>query len=181
MDLLFLLLIAIAYKFFRNLSYYLRVKTLHGYFIEFTEHKRTNMNMYRQEVISLFKKANVKDVITPVSEPIGYGQIMNASVSVFSMFPSLRPVFLSEALNMFEDAEGAFRKNMIDSIDPLYWIDFIIFLPKELLAYLGLKPEATTYKLCNVLLTSAWWISGTFIIFFKPQIKQYLIELIGNL
>lgn len=151
MKILLIFFLIVAYKFLINLSHYLRIKKLHKYFSDFVEKKRTDMNLYKQEVISLFKKAHIKDVKTPVSEPIGFGQVVNANVSVFSMFPSLRPVFAMESLNMFEEAEGVFRKNMIDCVNPLYWIELILFLPKSLLSYLGLPSEATAYKLLNVL------------------------------
>lgn len=181
MKLLFFFLLIILYKFISNLSNYLRIKTLHKYFCDFVDHKRTDMNLYKQEVISLFQKANIKDIKTPVSEPIGYGQIMHANVSVFSMFPSLRPTFAGEALNMFEEAAGVFKKNMRDCLNPLYWIDFFLFLPKSLLSYLGFPSDTTWYKICNILLTFIWWLLGTIIIFFKPQIQQFIIEFVGNL
>lgn len=176
-----LFLLIVAYKFLTNLLHYFRIKTLHKYFCEFVDNKRIDMNLYRQEVLSLFEKAHVKDVKTPVSEPIGCGQVVNTTVSVFSMFPSLRPTFSSATLNMFEEAEGAFHKNMIDSFNPFYWIDLIIFFPKTLLAYIGISPEVTAYKICNLLLTFFWWIFGILILYFKPQLQHFIIELARNL
>lgn len=181
MKLLIFFILIILYKFFSNLSRYLRIKTLHRYFCDFIDHKRTDMNLYKQEVISLFQKAGVKDVKTPVSEPVGYAQVVNVNVSVFSMFPSLRPTFSSEALNMFEEAEGSFMKNMRDSLNLLYWIDFILFLPKSLLSYLGFPSDAVIFRLCNVLLTFIWWLIGILFVFFKPQIQDFAIEFIRNL
>lgn len=87
----------------------------------------------------------------------------------------------STALNMFEEAEGAFRKNMIDSINPFYWVDLIIFLPKTLLSYLGISSETSAYKICNVLLTFIWWVFGIFLVYYKPQLQQFLIELVRNI
>ena len=69
------------------------------------------------------------------------------------MFPSTRTEFSVTVLNMFEEAEGVFRKNMLDSFNPFYWIDLIVFLPKSLLAYIGISSEVTAYKICNVLFT----------------------------
>lgn len=173
-------LLVVFYKFFSNFMCYRRIKILHKYFSEFIDHKRTDMNQYKQEVISLFKKANVKDIKLLTSESIGYGHIASATISVFSMFPSLRPNFAGESLNMFENAEGSFKKNMRDSFNPFYWIDLIIFLPKNLLSYLDFSPDAFTYKLCNLLLTFMWWLLGILFLFFKPQIQQFIIEFVRN-
>lgn len=176
-----LFLLIVVYKFLTNLLHYFRIRTLHKYFCEFMDNKRDNMNLYRQEVLSLFEKAHVKDIKIPISERVGFGQIVNASVSVFSMFPSLRPQFSSTTLNMFEETEGVFRKNMIDSFNPFYWIDLIIFLPKTLLAYIGISSEITSYKICNLLLTFIWWILGVLVLYFKPQLQHFIIELTRNL
>ncbi|MFQ7092178.1 MAG: hypothetical protein ACLRQ8_10255 [Coprococcus sp.] len=174
-------LFIVGYKFLSNLLHCLRIRKLHQYFCEFMKQQRDNMNLYRQEVLSLFEKAHIKDVKIPVSERIGNSQIANWTASTFSMFPSLRPAFSSTALNMFEEAEGVFRKNMIDSINPFYWIDLIIFLPKTLLSYLGISSETSTYKICNVLLTFIWWVFEVFLIYYKPQLQQFLVELVRNI
>ena len=181
MRFLIIFLFIVGYKFLSNLLHYFRIKKLHQFFCEFMKQKRDNMNLYRQEVLSLFEKAHIKDIKIPVSECIGNRQIANATVSAFSMFPSLRPAFSSTALNMFEEAEGVFRKNMFDSINPLYWIDLILFLPKTLLSYLGISSKTSGYKICNVLLTFIWWVFGVFLVYYKPQLQQFLIELVRNI
>ena len=115
MRFLALFLLVVAYKFLTNLMHYFRIKKLQTYFSEFLEHKRSDMNLYRQEVLSLFEKAHVKDIKIPVSEHIGNRKIVSGIVSTFSMFPSTRTEFSVTVLNMFEEAEGVFRKNMLDS------------------------------------------------------------------
>lgn len=109
MRFLALFLLVVAYKFLTNLMHYFRIKKLQTYFSEFLEHKCDNMNLYRQEVLSLFEKAHVKDKKIPVSEHIGNRQIVSGNVSTFSMFPSTRVAFSVTTLNMFEEAEGVFR------------------------------------------------------------------------
>ena len=86
MRFLALFLLVVAYKFLTNLMHYFRIKKLQTYFSEFLEHKCDNMNLYRQEVLSLFEKAHVKDKKIPVSEHIGNRQIVSGNVSTFSMF-----------------------------------------------------------------------------------------------
>lgn len=75
MRFLALFLLVIAYKFLANLMHYFRIKKLQTYFSEFLDHKRSDMNFYRQEVLSLFEKAHVKDIKIPASEHIGNGEI----------------------------------------------------------------------------------------------------------
>lgn len=180
MKILLFFIAIIFIKFSLNFYNYLRTQQLHKYFDDFFHQKRNDMNIYRQEVISLFEKANIKDVKIPVSEPIGFGQICNVNVSVFDMFPSTRVAFASTALNMFEEAEGVFRKNMFDSINPLYWMELIVFFPKNILKYVGLNIETTAFKLWNIFLTFIWWSFCTVITLFQPEIKQFIIKLLAQ-
>lgn len=181
MRFLTLFLLVVAYKFLTNLMHYFKIKKLQTYFSEFLEHKRSDMNLYRQEVLSLFEKAHVKDIKIPVSEHIGNRKIVSGNVSTFSMFPSTRTEFSVTVLNMFEEAEGVFRKNMLDSFNPFYWIDLIVFLPKSLLSYIGISSEVTAYKICYVLFTFIWWILGILVVYFKPQLQDFVIKLVRNL
>jgi len=174
-------LIIIATKFVLNLHDWLRIRTLSKYHMEWLSDKRDNLHLYKQEIINLFKKAHVKNVYTPVSQPTGFGQISNMNADVFTMFPSKLQIIAYPAISMFFEAEGVFKKNMFNSLNPIFWIEFILFLPKELLTYLGINPETTAFKLCNVLLTFFWWLCGTAFALFKPQLQQFIIKLFGNL
>ena len=180
MKILGLVLFVILLKFSLNLQNYLRIKKLHNCFLDFIHGKQNNMQMYSQEVLELFKKAHIPDKKIPVSEHIGT-QIVSAVISIQSMFPSTRAEFAAETLCMFESAEGVFHKNMMDSFNPLYWIELLVFLPKKLLAYIGLNPETIAFRLCNALITFIWWVFVAAWAFFKPQLQQFFIELMGNL
>ena len=70
MKLLLIPIAIIALKFLLNLQHWLRIKRLKEYFLEFICGKRNDMNRYRNEVISLFKKAYVPDVYTPVVDSV---------------------------------------------------------------------------------------------------------------
>ena len=169
MKLLLIPIAIIALKFLLNLQHWLRIKRLKEYFLEFICGKRNDMNRYRNEVISLFKKAYVPDVYTPVVDSVGLGLLASGNVSLFTMFPSKRAAFIAEYLNMF------------DAINPLFWVETVVFLPKTILRYIGLDSDKTAFKLCNVLLSFIWWALCLCAVFFKPQLKQLLIEALGNL
>lgn len=167
-------------KFSFNFQNYIRTKKLHSSFLDFIHGQNSNIQSHSQEVLELFKKAHIPDKRIPASERVG-AQIFSAVVSVQSMFPSTRADFAAETICMFESAEGVFRKNLIDSFNPLYWIELLVFLPKNLLVYIGLNSDQTLFRLCNVLLTFIWWAFCTGLAFFRPQLQQFFVELAGKL
>lgn len=82
---------------------------------------------------------------------------------------------------MFYEAEGVYRQRMFDSLNPVYWIELIIYAPKKLLTYLGFDETKILFKTCNILLTFIWWSIMSIIIFFRPQLQQLIVETLGEL
>ena len=147
--LLALFLLVVAYKFLTNLMHYFRIKKLQTYFSEFLEHKRSDMNLYRQEVLSLFEKLMIKDIKIPVSEHIGNRKIVSGNVSTFSMFPSTRTEFSVTVLNCSKRQKACSAKICLICFNPFYWIDLIVFLPNHywLILEYPLKLPLTRYAM----------------------------------
>ena len=176
---LFFLVILLT-KLLLNTYNYFRIKKLKQYYEEFLRSKRKNMCEFKNEVLELFKKANVEDASIPVAEHISRSQVMNGMVSIFSMFPTIRPNFAAETLNMFDCAIGSFRKNIVDCINPIFWLDLIVNFPKHIIDYLGFDEKSKATKAIKLLSTFIWWLIAAGLILFKSQIQSFIIEQVGN-
>lgn len=178
---LYLFLVLVVLKLSLNTYNYFRVKKLAKYHMLWLQDKKDNFYTYKSEVLSLFKEAKIKDMMFPASQSVGYGQIANFSASTFGNFPSKRQVIAANVMCMFDDAEGVFRKNIFDALNPLYWIETLIFLPRSLLVYLNLSGEKLSYKLLNIVLSIIWWAAIVLLSLYKTQLKDFIIKLIGEL
>lgn len=120
MTFLHLFLIAVVLKLSFAIYDYLKIKKLARYYELWLQDKKENFCTYKSEVVSLFKKAKIKDMLVPVSVHTGYGQIMPIEGSTFDNFPSKKEVLIQNTNRMFADAEGVFRKDIFDAINPLF-------------------------------------------------------------
>lgn len=136
---------------------------------------------YRSEIINLFKKANISDAFIPVSQTTGYGRISTQNTSVFLNFPSRHAKLAPIMLEMFDDAVGIYRERYREAFNPLYWIDIVIFLPKNLITYLSLPLETPAFKLCNVLASAIWWIILFLLYLFGNELYQHILEFLSQL
>lgn len=170
-----------AYKITTNIYYFFRIRHLSKMHLKWLADKSTNFPTYKGEVISLFKKAGIQNIMVPTAERIGYGRVASFNADVFTNFPNTDPTIYGGAIKMFYEAEGIYRQRIFETFSPAYWINSIIFAPKNLLTYLGFNQEKTLFKACNVLLTFIWWSFGTISLFFLPQFKEFIIELLGKL
>ena len=83
-------------------------------------------------------------------------------------------------LNSFQVAKGYYKARFLESFNPIYWINIIIFLPQKILKYIGMN-ENTSFRIANVILTFFYWVSGFAFTLYKSQIKHFIITLISQL
>lgn len=171
----------VAYKALSNLINLARIKFYQREFLNYLADNPNEISQYKLQTIKLFKNAGIQDVSTPIAQPMGYGTVANVPASVFTNFPSKMSVIAQPAFEMFENAVGVYRSRIIESFNPLYWIELVVFLPKNILTYVGADLEKSAIKLCNVVLTIVWWAICTAATFYRSEIQQFLIKLLGKL
>lgn len=144
-------------RFVLNFSKYLRTR---WYYWRYKKWLSSSQGMKLREssgqVVKLFKEAGVKDSHVSVAQHIGFGKLSIKEVSVFANFPNSREDFAAPFLAMFLQAIGTYRARMFESLNPLYWIEAVIYLPRTVLCYLDLPAEGTGAKILQL----AWWIAG---------------------
>lgn len=171
---LILCLCIVAYKTLNNFIKWKQIKYYRKSYEDFLFDKSSRIAEYKLQTIKLFKNAGIKDSSTPVSQPVGYGQIANFDASVFHNFPSKLTIIAQPALEMFDSATGVYRSRVFESFNPLYWIEQILFLPKNILIYVGLDSEQVSFKLCNVLLSFIWWTIGILVTIYGSKINDLI-------
>ena len=180
-NLIIFFIVVLIYKVIINIYYFFRIKHLSKMHLSWLAGEAPKFPTYKNEIISLFKKAGIKNLLVPTAQRIDYGRIATFNADVFTNFPNTTPDIYKGAIRMFYEAEGIYRQRIFETFSPVYWINSIIFVPKHLLTYLGFNQEKTLFKACNVLLTFIWWTFGAASLFFWPQFKEFIIELLGKL
>jgi len=67
----------------------------------------------RSKVKSLLESAKISDRILPHIEPVGYGKLLSARISVLDNFPSNRRNIVEITVVMFHDAIGIYKSRII--------------------------------------------------------------------
>ena len=162
-------------RFVLNLSKYLRTR---WYYRRYKKWLSTSQGMKlresRGQVVKLFKGAGVEDSFVSVAQHIGYDKLSVKEVSVFGNFPNSRDDFAAPFIAMFLEAKGTYRARMLESLNPLYWIEAIIYLLRTLLGYLDLPAEGTGVKILQLV----WWIVGavstTALALYAAEIRTFI-------
>ena len=83
--------------------------------------------------------------------------------------------YLYRTCQMILEAKGIFKERILETFNPIYWIESAIFLPKHTLMYLGIKPDNIILKLLQL----AWFIlAGAYslLLVLYPDAFRLLIE-----
>ena len=91
------------------------------------------------------------------SQLLGYGQIATGQAYVMDQFPSIRDDFSSAILQTMEEAIGYYKFQVRQCINPIYWIESFVWLPKRLTTFLGLNSELKAMKLINLFFQLIYW------------------------
>ncbi len=165
------------YKLLSNIYYLHRTRKLLKLYEEWMMKKDYSEKIltYKIEILRLFEKANIKDSNIPVTQPTGYGQIINTYVSIQHNLFLKGPVF-AHAVDMFLAASGVYRERIKECFSPKYWVDQILLLPKNLLNYLGLNADSIIIKIINIIY---WFLIPLFLLWrdeFIAWIKSLIIR-----
>lgn len=113
-------------------------------------------------------------------EPLGYVYVRTGGASIFQNFPNAREDYAHSVVRMFHQATGVYRSRMIETFNPLYWIEAVINLPKQLLNYLGLPSESIVIKIAQLM----WWIAGAVFGFvyalYRPELEAVIKNWLGK-
>jgi hypothetical protein len=128
------------------------------------------MATYTQDITKLLKQAKVNDIIIPISQRISGNQTVTTRSSVINNIISHHVQITLHAVDLFDSAIGYYRSAYKEAFNPLFWIETLVFLPRSIMSYIGIDNDKLSSKALNVIFTAFWWLTCTFLAYFKSEI-----------
>ncbi|TFH62629.1 hypothetical protein [Peribacillus frigoritolerans] len=158
---LFTILLIVILKFLINIrKFFLCKKYLQYFFDWLNEDCKVNLSEAQPIVKRLVDEAGYADIRVPHVQSMGYGKLASYEANPFNAFPSRLKSVASVIISILSSSKGVYRQRAFESFNPLFWIEFIVFLPKNIFSYIGLSNKGTTVKVSNII----WWMTCTIII-----------------
>ena len=175
-NLLYLFLLVSSLKFIINFIKYIQCKRYCDKYGEWLAGQNPNLKRSQHQIIKLFKEAGIKDSVFPIAEPLGLGQVATSNISIFDNFPNRTEKIVSITIGMFDQAIGVYSSRAFETLNPIYWIESIIYLPRNILSYVGMSAENIITKLIQVF----YWILGSILTLFYPVYSNEIGEIIKS-
>ena len=181
--LLFITIVLI--KFFLNISkyYYLKkVITKHNIFIdgelaEDDEQKKQDgikagnwIQENQLEIKNVVSKTGLRDQTKSYMQPLGLGYAKQQNVNALDNMLFLNTEILELAREIINRAKGYYKVQALKSFNPLYWIEILIFLPREILKYIGVDEKEKVGSIITKIIQIIYWIAS--IIFMYEKYKS---------
>lgn len=124
------------------------------------------------EIVDLLSKAGTKANVFYYSEPIGFSQVVNHSFNSFeNLFLNHEPSVNYNCIMLIQATE-VFKRRFFNSINPISWLETIIFLPQKILQYLGLDAKSSGARILNLI----YWLGSVVIGVFVEPVRDAIIN-----
>jgi len=140
------------------------------------------INKKTPEIVKLFKNAGLKDTYFSFMENVGFGHAKENALGIFDNLACLDSVGHNslpiKVVKYFTKGLGIYEMRLKEAFSPFYWVNVILFLPQEIVTYLGISFEGKQAKFIVRLLNFLYWV---FIAICKvlPSLHHHLILLMS--
>jgi hypothetical protein len=126
------------------------------------------------EITRIYLRTGREKPTETFMEPVGYGHVQQRNLNVLDnlMYPNQR--ILNRARDCLFLAKGHFLTQAKQSLNPIYWLEIVFFLPSSLVSASGIE---TTGKVTEIGLKVAqiiYWLAIVAAFIFNPGVFEFL-------
>ncbi|RKX91309.1 MAG: hypothetical protein DRP84_11805 [Spirochaetes bacterium] len=111
--------------------------------------------------------AGVEEQIKSFMEPIGLGYGQTKNISTLDNLLFMNKEIIASARQTISIAKGHYWTQTWLSLSPLFWIEMVIFLPREILKMAGLESPSKIFQIIVKILQLIYWIISIVYIILK--------------
>lgn len=130
------------------------------------------------EIKRRVKKSGVKDPVHSFMDAKGYGYVGQEQISTLDNLLYLNKTVQNSAVTVLKRAKGHFKNEAVKSINPLFWLETLFFLPKAIVSASGIdassKLAETGLKITQII----YWLVILGAVISNPDLLKVLIEAI---
>ena len=148
-----------------------RIKALHKEYNEYfqglaQDNASWDFVQRQSEVKDLLVKSGVGNPTLPRVEALGLGQVLNHNLNVIDNMVTNDQEIVQHMVHLFYMAEGTFSFRIRQSINPIFWLETIIFLPSLILGFVGVPSTSSLSKIANI---AVWLLGAAGFVFSLPD------------
>ncbi len=141
-------------RFIVFLSKYWQTKSYYKKYLDYIGNPSYKFDEIKPQIVKLFEEAGIKNFTISRLEPAGFNKIRKLEINGFQNLALIDSELITIVHQKFHEAIGIFRNRMIQSFNPIFWLEFIFKLPSHLFKYLGLNSDNLFVKIVQIV----YWV-----------------------
>lgn len=121
---------------------------------------RKARNWIQENQIEIKKRvlnAGLRDQMESYMEPLGLGFAQKQQVGALDNLLLLNTDILKSARELIERAKGYYKTQAFLSLSPLFWVEMIVFLPREMFKLAGFDSSAKSFQILEKTIQLIYW------------------------
>lgn len=169
--------VIVILKALYNLYNYLMCKYCEKKFLlSYVKDTHINISEYVPLIRNLFKTAGIDERFVSESVPLGYGYFSTQKLAILDNICTQRAEIAWMVNELFSQAKGTFKMRLLNCFNPFYWIECLIYLPRNIFSYLGLDSSKLFVKVIQVI----WWFVTPAFILWRTKIYELFFSFFSN-
>ena len=103
--------------------------------------------------------------------------LMVHTLDLFKNFPSTTQELYKEQQVELLGIQDVFQERYNEIFSIKYWINFVVFLPKEIINYLGLETDHIVVRALQVI----YWLFTPVLVFFRTKLISLVLKLLSDM
>lgn len=178
---IYALVVLASLKLLINTSRYIQCRRYIKMYSRYLADPDWRLTEHKSQIANLLEGAGVQDTVIGFTEPAGWGFVRHGEASVLMNLTNRRADVVSAFSKMLYEAKGTYRARALETFNPIYWIEFVIFLPRKLLGYLGIAPEHLVVKVTQLIYGVAVFIGAFLFALYRPDVEQLVKNWIDSI
>lgn len=117
------------------------------------------------EIKKVVLKTGIRDQTQTYMKPLGLGFAKEKGISALDNLAYLNSEIMESSREIIKRAKGYYKIYAFKSFNPIFWIEFIVFMPKEILKYIGVTEEEKISSLVIRIFQILYWIISIYFMY----------------
>lgn len=127
------------------------------------------------EIKRRVKKSGIQNPVHGFMEPKGYGFVGQEQMTTLDNLLYLNQQIQSSAVAVLKRSRGYFKNEAIKSINPLFWLETMFFLPKAIVSASGIDASSKLADTGLKIIQIIYWLVILLAVIANPELINVLI------
>jgi hypothetical protein len=128
------------------------------------------------EITRVYGLTGREQPVESFMDQAGYGHVQQKSMNILENLLFHNQECMQRGRSCLDIAKGYFWTNAVHSINPLYWLEVIFFLPKAIVSASGIETTSKVAEIGLKLTQILYWGAIISAFLFKPELFSFLLE-----